>query len=404
MNEDKTPRAKNLMYAQQLQHLPKGIETAEDLASLIENKLNPVRYAVIIHDQETDDQGQPKEPDIHAMMSFENARYCSSVAKKLGDKPQYVQAWSGEANNGYAYLVHETAKARKEGKHQYDPAGVKANFDFPALIEKIKAEVVQAKAARQVEVNAKTMLDLLFTGAVTKADLEKQLTGSQYAKYHRQIEDVDAKRLVKEAAKWRAEMKAKNAQIQVIWIYGPSGSGKTSLAKEYAQKRGQPYFISGSTRDVFQGYNGEHTMILDELRPGVLTYADLLRITDPHGIDNQVMAPCRYNDKALACDLIIITTPYTPVEFYDKLFPLKTMTPNLNQVDGVDQLVRRISLTVEMIGRRIQAMQYVPFYLCPATGSYCPIPGTERPNPYSCLARPTPPNQAEDIYNSMFED
>ena len=114
MNEDKTPRAKNLMYAQQLQHLPKGIETAEDLASLIENKLNPVRYAVIIHDQETDDQGQPKEPDIHAMMSFENARYCSSIAKKLGDKPQYVQAWSGEANNGYAYLVHETAKARKE--------------------------------------------------------------------------------------------------------------------------------------------------------------------------------------------------------------------------------------------------------------------------------------------------
>lgn len=143
-------------------------------------------------------------------------------------------------------MVHETAKARKEDKHRYDPAGVKANFDFPALIEKIKAEVAQAKAARQVEVNAKTMLDLLYAGSVTKEDLETRLTGSQYAKYHHQIEDVNAKRLVKEAEKWRAEMKAKNAQIQVVWIYGPSGCGKTSLAKEYAQKRGQPYFISGS--------------------------------------------------------------------------------------------------------------------------------------------------------------
>lgn len=105
-----------MMYAQQLRHLPQGIKTVEDLASLIESRLNPTRYAVIIHDQEKDGQGQLKEPDIHAMMSFSKARYCSSIAKKLGDKPQYVQAWSGEANNGYAYLVHATAKARKEGK------------------------------------------------------------------------------------------------------------------------------------------------------------------------------------------------------------------------------------------------------------------------------------------------
>lgn len=402
MSEGQTPKAKNLMYAQQLRHLPQGIKTAEDLASLIENKLNPVRYAVIIHDQEKDGQGQPKEPDIHAMMSFSNARHCSAVAKKLGDKPQYVQAWSGDASNGYAYLVHATTKARKEGKHQYDPAEVKANFDFPALIDKIKVEVVQAKAARQVETDVKTMLDLLYTGAVTMDEVEKRLTGSQYAKYHRQIEDVDAKRLLKEAEKWRMAMKAKNAQIQVLWIYGPSGTGKTSLAKAYAEKAGQPYFVSGSTRDVFQGYNGEHTLILDELRPGVITYADLLRITDPHGIDNQVMAPCRYNDKALACDLIIITTPYMPVEFYNALFPAKMMSPH--HIDSLGQLVRRISVTIEMTGKKIQAMQ---FRLCPynpTEGYYWAIPGTERPNPYSGLARPTPPNQAEDIYNSMFDD
>lgn len=244
------------MYAQQLRHLPQGIKTAEDLASLIENKLNPVRYAVIIHNQEKDGQGQPKEPDIHAMMSFSNARHCSAVAKKLGDKPQYIQAWSGDANNGYAYLVHATTKAMREGKHQYDPAEVKANFDYPALMDKIKAEVVQAKAARQVETDVKTMLDLLYTGAVTKGEIEKRLTGSQYAKYHRQIEDVDAKRLLKEAEKWRMEMQAKHAQIRIIWIYGLFGCGKTSLAKEYAQKKDQPYFVSAPPAMFFRAIAG----------------------------------------------------------------------------------------------------------------------------------------------------
>lgn len=396
MSEDKSIRCKNMMYEQQISHLPPGIETAKDLAERIENVLDPKEYAVILHDQDVSDDGTPAEEHLHAMLCFKNARYLSAVAKALGDKEQYIQKWDKEANNGHAYLIHATRKAQKAGKHQYDPSAVIANFDFAERMKRVVAEIEQATTEHQSEGTIKTLLDLLYIGGTTKAEIERQLSGSQYAKYHRQIEDVNAKRLVKEAEKWRAEMKAKNAQIQVIWIYGPSGCGKTSLAKEYAQKKGQPYFISGSTRDVFQGYNGEHTMILDELRPGVITYADLLRITDPHGIDNQVMAPARYSDKALACDLIIITTPFMPTEFYSLLFP--SISRN-NCEDSIDQLVRRLSVTIEMTGRKIQAMQY-SLTNC----WYWPIPGTERPNPYSCLARPTPPNQAEDIYNSIFED
>lgn len=46
------------------------------------------------------------------------------MAKILGDKPQYVEAWVGDANNGYAYLVHATRQAQKDGKHRYDPGEV----------------------------------------------------------------------------------------------------------------------------------------------------------------------------------------------------------------------------------------------------------------------------------------
>lgn len=391
-----------MMYAQQLRHLPPGIKTAEDLAQLIEAKLNPARYAVIIHDQEVNAQGQPKEPDIHAMMSFENARYCSSIAKKLGDKPQYVQAWEGNANNGYAYLVHATNKARKEVKHQYDPGVVIANFDFAALMKDIGTEIEQAKAEHQGGNNIKAMLDALYVGATTKAEIERQLSGSQYAKFHRQIEAVEAKRLVNEAEKWRTEMRAKGAKITVLWITGPAGAGKTSLAKAYAEKKGQPYFITGSSRDIFQNYSGEHTLIIDELRPKMLTYSDLLRITDPHGIDNQVMMPCRYNDKALACDLIIITTPYTPAQFYSQqvtsISPLGTVK-NDDCPDGMDQLFRRITVTIEMTGQKIEVSRYDI-----RSTLFVTVSGTARPNPYSGLSRPTPLDSDIDFFNSMFDD
>ena len=403
MSKEKSIRCKNMMYAQQIAHLPSGIASVHDLAKRIEDVLDPKEYAVILHDHDVSDDGTPAEAHLQAMLCFQNARYLSAVAKALGDKEQYFQKWDGDANNGHAYLIHATNKARKAGKHQYDPSAVVANFDFPKRMQTIVTEIEQAKAGHDTD-NVKALLDLLYVGGITKAEIEQQLTGTQYAKYHRQIEDVDAKRLLKESAKWRAEMKAKNAKIIIIWIYGPSGTGKTSLAKEFAEKRSQPYFISGSTRDIFQGYNGEHTMILDELRPGVMTFADLLRITDPHGIENQVMAPCRYNDKALACDLIIITTPYMPVEFYNALFPVKMMNPNSNSIDSMDQLVRRISTTIEMTGKKIQAMRYRPSPYLPNEGYYWPIPGTERPNPYSILSRPTPPNYDMDLYNSMFDD
>lgn len=400
MGENKSPKAKNLMYTQQLRHLPQGIKTAEDLAKLIETKLNPVRYAVIIHDQETDDQGQPKEPDIHAMMPFENARYCSAIAKKLGDKPQYVQAWEGSANNGYAYLIHATTQAQRAGKHRYDLCTVLANFDFPDLMGQIGAEIVQAKADHQAKTNIKAMLDALYIGAISKAELEKQLSGSQYARYHRQIEDVDAKRLMNEAEKWRGEMRAKGAEVQVIWLTGPAGTGKTSLAKAYAEKKGQPYFIAGSSRDIFQGYNGEHTLILDELRPKTLTYADLLRITDPFAIENRAMAPARYNDKALVCDLIIITTPFTPSDFYYQQFNANSLKEVHDDCpDGLDQLLRRITVTLEMTGKTIEVSQY-----CIRGHMFQPVPGTARPNPYSRLARPAPKNKMIDFYNSMFSD
>lgn len=390
MNKSKTPsvkKSKNMMYEQQLAHLP--AKTQENLIDLI-GKLKPKRYALILHDKDVNEKGQQVEPHIHVMLSFDNARSINSVAKLLGDKAQYIEAWKGDSNNGYAYLIHATDNART--KYQYDISEVTANFDYPALMEKVTAEVKKADTFGD-SAKIKNFLNLLYIGAISKSEVEKQLTGAQYAKAKKQIEDVWAKYQQNYAIQWREEMKASGKTVTVIWIYGTAGTGKSSFAKVYAQKRGNPYCMSGSSRGVFETYQGEHTLILDELRPDSIPYHDLLRILDPFGMSEQVMSPSRYNDKALTCDLIIITTPYSPLAFYFEIFNYKS-----NMIDGFGQLNRRITLTINMTDTEILTATYDSEKQC-----YITDPTSSRPNPYSTASRPPMAVSADDIYKSMFD-
>jgi len=384
-------RAKNIMYTQQMSHLP--AKTVDKLVDLIENTLQPKKYAVIVHDKDVDEQGTLKAAHVHVMLSFDNARSSDNVAKLLNDKSQYVEAWRGNAHNGYAYLVHATKDAQTQ--HQYDPSEVHTNFDYLELLQQIAIEVSTSKPRNAVKV----LLDALYEGGITKQELENRLTGSQYGQYKTQIDKIWSKRLQKQAEAWRAEMSAQGKNVNVIFVYGEAGTGKTSLACEYAGKLERDYYIAGSQRDPFQNYAGERTLILDELRPTTIPYPDLLRILDPFGA--QVMAPSRYSDKALACDLIIITSPHNPRAFYKEALKLDNMPSDIRRrvtaIDSFEQLQRRITLTIEMNEYYIHGVEFDP------KQGYVFIPGTSRQNPYSTLNRPPPTANATDLYKSMFD-
>ena len=299
-------KTRAMMYEQQLCHLPASVD---EMYRRIE-ALAPKRYAGIVHDRDITDAGRPAADHLHVMMEFANPRSVRSVAKSLGDKAERLEAWKAGTENGFSYLCHRTDGARS--KYQYGPSLVRANFDYPAALASIESRVSKARSHS----NIKILLDDLLEGRIDREGLISQLSGSEYARAKRQIEDVYARRLQVSAAEWRAKMRDEGRRVQAIWIFGPAGTGKSSLAKQYAQSKGEPFFVSGSTRDVFQGYAGQHTIILDELRPSSIPYADLLRVTDPYAIEHEVMAPARYADKAIAADLIIVTTPYNPMEFY----------------------------------------------------------------------------------------
>lgn len=336
------------MYEQQLEHLPKTIKR-KTLNSIIKNLteyLKPVKIAGIIHDKDKNEKGESVVSHVHVVLQFENQRSLAQLAKLLNE-PQIsaFQQWRGNINNAYSYLIHRTIEAVE--KFQYPIEEVKANFDYPTLMSDISKKVEQNSKMKDNEIIRK-LLDQLGSGEISKEEVISNLTGSQFAKAKKQINDVYQQAQEEKSKIWLAERKAKGDSITVIWIYGNSGTGKTALAKKYADQKNEVYFITGSSRDSFQHYDGEHIVILDELRPTTFNYDDLLKMLDPFGENPK--APSRYFDKSLMVGLFIITSPYNPKQFYNEIFG------NKKTIDSFEQLQRRITF-VQFINQEYFEMQ-----------------------------------------------
>lgn len=341
-------KAKNMMYTQQVQYM--HFSDIDELEKQIKKNIKPKRYALILHDKDTNEQGLKVNEHVHVVLEFENARSLNNIAGLLKDNPQYIEKWDSKVKNAYSYLIHATDTAQDQW--QYDVDEVRANFDYAELIKTMRSSRKKKKSLRQQKIDA--LLDMLYDGSITKHEIERSLSGSEYASVRSKIEAVYVKRLELEAEKWREDMKAKNEPIRVIWIYGPAGIGKTQLARMIAEQYGE-YFFSGSSRDPFQNYAGQHTIILDEFRGKTLGYDDLLRITDPYVMYNSSNAPSRYFDKTLAVSNIIITSPYNPFLYYTELVDKGKVNKD---IDSFMQLERRLTSVLYLFHKYIFPMKY----------------------------------------------
>jgi len=359
-----------MMYTNQVVHSP--FKCTVELYEFIERELNPKKFAVILHDKDISETGKDAMPHFQAMMCFENARSLRRVAKILGEEEQALEKWDGKTNNGFSYLIHATSNAKS--KFQYNPRDVQANFDFCELIDTItKAIDTTSSLRKSAKINL--LLDLLYTEELTKKEVEEKLSGSELAKAERKIDIVYAKLLKKKAELWREEMIKKNEPVTVVWIYGETETGKSTLAKlfasRYAEATKSSYFMSGSSRDIFQEYEGSHVIVLDELRAKYIPYSDLLRLLNPYGADENLMAPSRFTDKAIACNVWVITSPYNPYQFY-KGYTLS------ESFDSFEQLLRRITVTIKMTKDFIEEM-----FFDDESRDFLEIPFKTKFNPYS---------------------
>lgn len=263
-------RSSVLMYEQQLEHLPfNDVDALERrIKSLIDSQ-NLERYALIVHDQDTDEKEEKIKQHVHVTLIFKERVSVNTIAKVLDDKPQQFEIMTKRGNsakvgaeNALMYLLHRTSKSAT--KYQYPVSAVKANFDFETFVTN-----------QEKQVNPKDILDLLGDGKITELEAKRMMMvkgANIFANFSKKIKDVAAARLEIEYEKWLANMKQSEKQIKVIWIYGESGTGKTRYAIDFAIRHQKSYFKTSGSNDPFEGYTGEKILIMDELRPETLRF------------------------------------------------------------------------------------------------------------------------------------
>nr|WAE42124.1 MAG: replication associated protein [Cressdnaviricota sp.] len=125
----------------------------------------------------------------------------------------------------------------------------------------------------------------------------------------------------------------RNWAMNVQWWYGPTGTGKSKESYELYPNAWRTGTTSGEF--IFNGYNGEEVIIMDDLRPSNISFNMLLKVLDRY--------PCTVNVKngsrELLCKTIVITTPKHPSVFYNK------------GDEEVGQLLRRITTIREFVGK-----------------------------------------------------
>ncbi len=344
-------RARIMMYTQRLDIILANFQTLDDFEDCIKTNVctNPNdKFAYIIHDNDTS-----KNPNqmfalehLHLALDLENPHSLTSIAKLLKDfrkdgspNTQTLTIFKGNVNNAYSYLCHRTKKAA--GKYQYDPKDVVANFDYVTLLEQTTKEVKSARDLKKVNINV--VLDNIVNGVMTIKEAKELLSGAAYTKNINYLNNAQAEAMRRNADKWRKNKKENNIPTVVIWLWGNSDTGKTSMAKEMATSSGQPYYLSGSSRGMWDNYDSNmHIAILDECRPEMFeTYRDMLSILDPY--QERAVAPARYYDRELALDTIIITSVYDPYAFYKHM-----IEPEKRNVDSFRQLERRITYSIHV--------------------------------------------------------
>ena len=359
-------KARNVMFVQQIDYFKTS--NIQSIIKELTDVLKPIRFAGILHDKDIGSDGTAVAPHIHLILQFESARSLNNLAKLTSQPIQCFEQWRGSINNAYSYLVHHTSS--DQDKYQYSPKEVIANFDYLLLLDTIERNVTKRYEINDTMI-IDNLLDLLYTGNITKSEIEQRLTGSQYAKARQKIETVYLKRLETQAELWRQEMIDKNEIVTIIWLFGKAGTGKTRLARQYAEQYDLNYFITGSIRDPFQQYNLEHVIILDELRPHQFDYSDLLKMFDPYNV--KAMASSRYFDNPLLANVYIITSPYSPYNFFLEL----TKKKQTSHIDSWGQLMRRLTLVIEISKEYLQFYKYSPldqmFYI---------DHGNKLPNPF----------------------
>lgn len=102
-------------------------------------------FAYILHDRDTDDNGELKKAHIHWVGRCKNARLLSAVSSALGVPQNSVEICKGWRSS-VKYLVH----ADDQEKFQYDPKEVEGNLDLGRYLSDMSSDQMAGKLLDEI--------------------------------------------------------------------------------------------------------------------------------------------------------------------------------------------------------------------------------------------------------------
>ena len=269
--------------------------TASKIVETLKARTSIKEYAIILHDQDVDENGAPVKDHFHIYLHFGNTNWkYQDVAKWFGINVNHIEKVKSNKALVLRYYTHEG----QPDKHQYPVEAIVANFDVKAYLEKVSQKV-----------NLDTLILKCAAGEITRLNYTQYIDPVIYAKHQRMFESA-----------WKymdsTVATANDLSIQVrpmLWLHGDTSVGKSLLCKLIADKQQLPIYFTSTGGDPFGEYRGEKIVVLDDLRPEEpFSFAALLKIIDPY---NVCAVQSRYHNKYLTCSEIIVTSPMSPEQY-----------------------------------------------------------------------------------------
>lgn len=242
------------MFEEQDRHFQTNGKSIEEFLTnrckALATKYGLKEYAFVHHDKDERD-GDPVEPHWHLVLYFGTKRpMVSSIAEVLQTTDNQVEIFTKRGTpvktarvNAFMYLIHAIRKARCEGKHQYSPDEVIANFDYPKFVKN-----------HLVKDTPEDILEDLAAGKITRTEANSRmisLGALVLAKNKRKLDEVTEAALAVQNEHWRRNREERQTELEVLWFCGETGTVKTRYAKHLAQNvYKMPYFVTGATKDV----------------------------------------------------------------------------------------------------------------------------------------------------------
>lgn len=289
------------------------------------------KWAWILHDK---DDG--RKPHVHLMCSWgKSPTKTSVIVNRFGCRENQIEKIKGTWSDALDYLTHGNAPE----KHQYEADEVKSNFDWKTVVKASKGR------KRRTDERKDEIVEKICNGEIRRYNETSMITPKEYDKYYVPIQRAYKYRDSYVLSHLEELVEMKN----VVWIYGMPGTGKTTFAKMLAKAAGFFYRLTSTGIHMFDEYQDEPCLIMDDLRSEDIKFVDLLGILDPYNFKS---AHARYRNKPMQAEMIIVTSTKSPEQF------CRSYGKDELSMEDERQLYRRIASVYELTSDSVYETEY----------------------------------------------